>query len=220
MKSNSSQALAIGWVCGDHSGVEAAVAELTGVKPDHVPVVGLAGPNDLVQILASIDGWKLIVATVLSIYGTGIVSEAGKDTWRALAPRLKVAPAALRDKFMKLVDALTAEQQRGQDVSIGLIEPTFDSNGRRDRVYLTDLSPEEVARHIYIFAHCAAPLVEWLAVEHARQTERGQVGVEMNITDEGHLVARLIPGFGQVFRPGVIQKTFDAQGRLIDESSV
>lgn len=219
MQSNHSQAIAVGWVYGDHSKVEAALAELTGAKPDHIPVVGLAGPNDLVQILASIEGWKLIGFTVISIYGTGIISEAGKDTWRTLAPRLKKAPAALRDRFLKLVDALTAEQQRDQSVSIGLIEPTFDFFGRRDRIYLTDLSPEEVARHLYIFAQCAAPLVDWLSTEHAKQTQPGQVGVEMSITDEGNLVARLIPGDAHVLRPGVIQKTFDSQGKLIAELS-
>lgn len=131
MKSNYSQSVAVGWVYGDHTGVESVIADLTGVKPDHVPVFALAGPNDLIQILASIDGWKLIGATVISIYGTGIISEVGKDTWRALAPRLKAAPAALRDKFMSLAEALAAEQERGKDVSIGLIEPTFDFHGRR-----------------------------------------------------------------------------------------
>jgi hypothetical protein len=219
MESNISEPIAVGWVYGDHTDLEVAIAELTGIKPGHVPVFGLAGPNDLVQVLADIEGWKLIGTTVLSIYCTGIVSEAGKDTWRALAPRLKAAPVALKERFLKLVDALAAEQQRGQDVSIGLIEPTFDGNGRRDRIYLTDLSPEEVARHIFIFSHCVVPLAEWLAAEHAQQSERGQVGVEMKITDEGHLVATLVPGYGRVLRQGVVQKTFDSQGKLINEVS-
>lgn len=211
--------IALGIVYGDHTEVENAVFSLTNQKLGHVPIPGLAGPNDLVQILASVEGWKIIGGTILSIYGSGIVSEAGKDTWRAISPRIKAAPAALQEKFHRLVRALQTEQANGQDVSIGLIEPTFDGRGRRDRVYLTDLSPEEVARHLYIFAHCVQPVSSWLSEVYRAQAQKGDVFVRMQITDEGTLVVALEPGYGKTSLPcSVSKKIFDAQGNVIEES--
>jgi len=210
--------IALGTVYGDHSEVESAVSALTDQRLGHVPVVGLDGPNDLVQILASVDGWKLIGVSILSIYGSGIVSEAGKDTWKAIAPKIKTAPAALQAKFLQLVHSLQKEQANGQDVSIGLIEPTFDSHGRRDRVYIKDLSPEELARHLYIFSHCVHPVSSWLSEVYAAQTQKGEVFVSMHITDEGTLVVELEPGYGKTSLPlGVSKKVFNAQGTIIEE---
>lgn len=211
--------IALGTVYGDHTEVEKAISELTNQKLGHVQVFGLAGPNDLVQILATVDGWKLIAATVLSIYGTGIISEAGKDTWRAISPRVKAAPAALQQKLLQLVHALQKEQTNGQDVSIGLIEPTFDFHGRQDRVYLTDLSPEEVARHIYIFSHCVQPVSSWLSEVYAAQAQKGDVFVRMQITDAGTLVVELHPGYGKTSVPfGISKRVFDASGKVIEET--
>ncbi|QSB03214.1 hypothetical protein JWZ98_09920 [Methylomonas sp. EFPC1] len=127
----------------------------------------------------------------------------------------------MQAKFLQLVHALQKEQANGQDVSIGLIEPTFDFHSRRDRVYLTDLSPEEVARHIYIFSHCVRPVSSWLSEVYGAQAQNGDVFVRMQITDEGTLVVELEPGYGKTSLPcGVSKKVFDAQGNVIEEKRI
>ena len=215
--SKPSSLIAIATVYGDHSQVTDAVAELTGTQPGHVQVFGLAGPNDLVQILANIEGWKLIGTAILSIYGTGIVSEAGKDTWKKFAPRLLSAPTAIKDKYLKLVQALRSEQNRGQDVSIGLIEPTFDGHGRRDRIYILDLSPEEVARHLYIFSNCAPVVAEWLTSVYASQVESYEIQVQMKVSDEGELTVELLPGYMKILPVGPFRRVYNSKGELIRE---
>jgi len=219
--SETAASIALGTALGDYSRVSNALSEWTGQQVGHVPVKVLGGPNDLVQILANLEGWQRIGAEVLLLYGAGLIREATKDHWRALAPRLRAAPAALRDKFLRLVDELEKAKKAKQDfkLSIGLIEPSFDPKQRTDRVFLMDLSPEELARHLYIFSHCAKPVREWLS-EVYRRADRGQVFVKMGITDEGTLDIALIPGYGNAKLPaGVCRKVFDAQGHLLEEQT-
>ena len=219
-------AIAVGTVFDDHSVGIGAFEDLFEMSSTRIQVVGLAGPNELIQFLANAPAWAKIGTAILTIYGSAIVAEAGKDTWKALAPKLLMAPSAAKQKFLNLVAAIRSEHANDQTVSIGLIEPTFDLRLRRDRLYIPrpndtseSVSPEEVARYLVVFSQCARPIAEWLSQEYNAYPHDYKPFVDMTLSDEGHLVVTFSDGDYCARRSGVYRRTYNSHGQIVKEES-
>jgi len=109
------------------------------------------------QIIADIPGWKIIGGAVATVYFKALIGEIAKDHWKEYGPKIKEVPAALQAKFVRLANALKRESDNEWPVSIGLTEPVFCMHDRSDRVSLHDLSPEELARNLFIFRTARSP---------------------------------------------------------------
>jgi hypothetical protein len=192
-----------------------ALADLIGAPSEFRQVQSLAGPNDIVQILTTPEGWASVMYIIDKLTG-GAISEAGKDAWREfIRPRLGAVPAQLK----RALAHIRAQEDQGQTVKIGLDEPTFCLDLRGDYVVLTDLSPEELLRHLYVFAHCAHSVSSWLAEVYKAQEQVGDVNATMNITDDGRLVVILRPCLNKPLPLGIYKRVYDAQGNIIEETT-
>lgn len=220
---NTKMSIAIGTVGGSQSDLRSTLSKLTGKEVGHVQVYSLAGPNSLVQILADVPTWAML-GTAATYFLRGFLSEAGKRAFRLIAPPEKAMSEVDVDKLKSLIEDLQKdlkkEQELGQDVSIGLLEPSFCLSDRGDRVFLTDLSPEAVAKCLYIFSHCAGPMSLWLSEVYKTQTEKGEVNVTMQINNE-MLVVQLHPILAKPLLPGsVYKRTYDSNGNIVDEKRI
>ncbi|RVD71382.1 MAG: hypothetical protein E5V62_25875 [Mesorhizobium sp.] len=134
---------------------------------------GLAGPNDMVQILMHAAPW-------LAIYALGrpflesMLKEAGKDTWEAIKSRFKKpAPAAAKEDdvmYLRVVlETLAKAREEGNYVVLGFPIEETSFKSRSIGIELEVVTPESLIMAAAILANIGDELESSLK-EYDRKT--------------------------------------------------
>lgn len=131
------------------------LAELTEIDERQYFFKSLDAPS-WVQIIAGVDAWQALLGAGLSIYVTGVLSEAGKDSWKNRGKAYKAIKSGsqlllqLARRIVTLQNLLNPETR----IEIGL--PISDGNYSA-LLPITANGVEAVEQQLAQFsAHCAA----------------------------------------------------------------
>jgi hypothetical protein len=139
--------------------LEEGFAELSLGSYSRQRLPDLAGPNDTLQLIADPQTWvKIGMAAAAAIYGTELVREAAKETWKH---RWKIAQAAgstVNLPIRKIVAALGRMKERS-GATATLVVPVAEP-GRSPAIDIPTPDPAEIAWRIYVISLHAAAIQE------------------------------------------------------------
>lgn len=198
MSSDTYIAVAWGSPGGATAEISNAIEDLTGKRPKPIRLSDLAGPNETIQILLSIDDWIKLGEIVLAIYGTELIKEIAKATWRVAAPKLTQSKDAVTNYFRNLVSAIREARHAKAPVVLGYYR-TPKGGRRHIGIEITDDNPEEIGRTIILLASHGQEINLKLDELDSLQTESLKIAYEENsdcsvkiiITDDGVLQIRV-----------------------------
>ena len=92
---------------GIFEALEEGASELQGTPCSRLRFQMLAGPNDAIQFIADLPGWVQIALAMGVLYGTELIKEAAKATWRNHSALLKVAKSGGESALGKIIQGLS-----------------------------------------------------------------------------------------------------------------
>jgi hypothetical protein len=143
------------------------------VYPSHVKATradGLAGPNEIIQVLLDGLSWAAIVKGLVGAFGVGIATKAGQDTWGMLTKKFgkkdSKVPEWSEDQVRRLV-AILHEAMKENSVTFGSKIPELSWADRHPGIVLSSADPAEIVRIASVLA---------LNVEEFRSQAAAQIG--------------------------------------------
>jgi hypothetical protein len=185
-------AVAFGSPGGATAEISNAIEGLIGKRPKPIRLDDLAGPNETIQMLLSVEDWIRVAEVIAAIYGTELLKEAAKATWKAAAPKLDHAKDTVTSYFSNLVSAIQQAMRANAPVILGYPRNPVGSQ-RHIGVEIYDASPEEIGRIITTLAFNGQEINIRLDKLDQRKTEENYIiyernsdfSVKITITDEG-----------------------------------
>jgi len=108
--------------------LRAALAELTGERPEKLTLQGVAGPNDIVEIILDFDAWPRVMRWLVE----GIVIKLGEKAtaavWKNKAIYYQAVKAGASAPLLRLIKAIESLERREQAVYLAVKVPGTPRN--------------------------------------------------------------------------------------------
>lgn len=179
-----------------------ALTEFTGDCPQEKILIGLAGPNEVVQIILNATSWMNIIK-FLSIFLGGkfaasYVSELGKQAavksmehWQNKRNYLDLSKRGGSSSFIKLSTTIKALREKGQTITIAVKLP---GSLRNAGLIITTDNTSEIAWQLACLA-LKTEIVQNIYLEiikngeNLKQTgDNSDMSLEIKLTDNGDII--------------------------------
>jgi hypothetical protein len=182
---------------------QAALATIFRKEPRRIEMVGLAGPNDTLQILFDWATWHAFVGIVAGAYFVKLAQMAAESTpstiktWFARnTPKPSDQPER-DDAIFKLLAAIDKAQKSGNSVIVGfpIDDPKFQR--RNIGIQLAGASPEELAKAAIALASIGPDLMATIsaALENGMifaNVENSDCSAKIQFSNDGSCEVQLI----------------------------
>jgi hypothetical protein len=138
-----------------------------------------------VSVVAEAPWWLQAFAAGVSVYVSGIISEAGKDTWRSrsqIAATIRSVPSAIS----QFADFLVAAQSAGTERTFVVLAIPFPDEYNTAHLRVSYSTQEELEFSVALFVH-HIPALERLWIQEGIQ-ERASGGITLELGDDCSLL--------------------------------
>lgn len=153
---------------------------------------GLAGPNDVLQILTDGPGWLVIAKTFGVVFGSALLAEAGKDSWRWLkeffssVKEENTSPAWTDEQLIQL-SSVVRKAMIDNTVTFGININTYRNIG----VIIDDADPINLVKIATSLGLHVERLMELIAIETQNRPFRVHLDERLKVEPDGSLTATL-----------------------------